>query len=418
MSGPREEMSAMTRVAVTGLGVVSPLGNTVADFWDGLVAGRSGVTRLQGESGEGLAQIGGAVHNFHPESVLGKAPRRMDRFCQFAVVAAHQAIEDAGLRLGGERPERIGVYIGSGIGGIHTLLENHQALLARGPRRVSPTMVPMMIPNMAAAQVSIHFGLKGPCLAPVTACATGNNAIGEAFRLLQRGQADVVLAGGTEAAMTDLTYAAFANAKVLSPHTDQPARASRPFDATRDGFVVAEGAGVVALETWEHAQRRGASIRAEIIGYGTSADAYHMVATDPEGAGAAAAMRAALHDARVSADAVQYISAHATATPMGDLSETRGIKLAFGSHAGHLAISANKSMIGHAFGAAGGIAAVALVKTLEAGTVPPTINLDHPDPACDLDYVPRLARQVPVQIGLSNAFGFGGHNAVLVLKRV
>lgn len=408
----------MRRVAVTGLGVISPLGNTVADFWAGLIAGRSGVTRLNRGPGETLAQIGGVVHNFHPESILGKAPRRMDRFCQFAVVAAHQALEDAGLRLGEEPPERMGVYIGSGIGGIHTLLDNHQALLTRGPRRVSPTMVPMMIPNMAAAQVSIHFGLKGPCVAPVTACATGNNAIGEAFRVLQRDQADVVLAGGAEAAITDLTYAAFANAKVLTTRVDEPARASRPFDATRDGFVVAEGAGVVVLETWEHAQQRNASIYAEIIGYGASADAFHMVATDPEGAGAAAAMRAALHDAGLRAEDVHYINAHATGTPMGDLSETRGIKQVFGAYAGQLAISANKSMIGHAFGAAGGIEAVALIKTLQAGIVPPTINLDHPDPACDLDYVPHHARELPIQIGLSNAFGFGGHNAVLVLKRV
>jgi 3-oxoacyl-[acyl-carrier-protein] synthase II len=409
---------AMTRIVITGMGVISPLGNDVAAFWDNLVSGQSGVSRIETfDVTEHKSKIGGVVRDFHPEALLGREIRRMDRFCQFAVAAAKQAMDDAKVNMDDEVAERVGVYIGSGVGGIHTLLENHQILLDRGSKRVSPTMVPMMIPNMAAAQVSIHFGIKGPCVAPVTACATGNNAIGEAYRALQLGKVDMVVAGGAESALTALTYAGFGNSTALSTQNDEPARASRPFDAERDGFVAAEGAGVIVLETLEHAQRRGAHIYAEMIGYGASADAFHMVATDPEGTGAAQAMQSAIEDANIRAEDVDYINAHATSTPIGDLSETRAIKRMFGDHAYKLAISANKSMMGHTLGAAGGIEAVALAKTLQEDLIPPTINLANPDVECDLDYVPHKARRAPLRVGLSNSFGFGGHNAVLVFRK-
>jgi 3-oxoacyl-[acyl-carrier-protein] synthase II len=341
----------------------------------------------------------------------------MDRYCQFAVAAAGQAIHDAALDVGKANAERIGVYIGSGIGGVQTLLDNYRTLLSRGPGRVSPTVVPMMIANMAAAQVSILFGLKGPLLAPVTACATGNNAIGEAYRSIQRGGADVIVAGGAEAAVVDLAMAGFGSATSLSTRNGEPARASRPFDAERDGFVAAEGAGVLVLESLEHAERRGARIHAEVIGYGASADAYHIVQTDPEGAGAYRAMKEAVEDAKLSLAEIDHINAHATSTHLGDISETKAIKRLFGSRAYDIPVSANKSIIGHMLGAAGGVEAVALIKTLQSGVIPPTINLENPDPECDLDYVPNTARiGAKLHVGMSNGFGFGGHNACIVLK--
>ncbi len=408
----------MTQVVITGMGVVTPLGNDVNTYWNRLVTGKSGISRVDAfDVTPHKSQIGGVVRDFHPEEQFGRDVRRMDRFTQFALAAAKQAIDDAGLKPDDVAPERVGVYIGSGIGGILTLLENHETLLSRGPRRVSPTMVPMMIPNMAAAQVSIQFGFRGPCSAPVMACATGNNAIGEAYRLLKLGKADVVIAGGTEAAMTPLTYSGFGNATALSTRNDDPTRASRPFDVDRDGFVASEGAGIVVLETQSHAEARGARIYAEMIGYGASSDAYHMVAPDPEGRGAAQAMNDALADAGISCEEVDYINAHATSTDVGDVAETRAIKRVFGDYAYKLAISANKSMLGHTLGAAGGVEAVALALTLHEGLIPPTINLDHPDPECDLDYVPNVARRASVRIGLSNSFGFGGHNAVLVFRK-
>ncbi|MFD0695856.1 beta-ketoacyl-ACP synthase II [Paenibacillus sp. GCM10027628] len=409
----------MKRVVITGMGVITPLGNDVETFWNHLIEGKSGISKIDTMDVSAFkTDFAGTVRNFDPEAAIGRRDvRRMDRYCQFAVAAAKQALEDAALTLDEHNAERVGVYIGSGIGGIHTMLDNYRTLLDRGPNRVSPTVVPMMIANMAAAQVSILFGAKGPVLAPVTACATGNNAIGEAFKLIQRGGADAVIAGGAEATVTDLALAGFGNATSLSTRCDAPERASRPFDAERDGFVAAEGAGVLVLESLEHAERRGARIHAEIVGYGSTSDAYHIVAPDPEGSGAYRAMREALADAGLAPEELGTINAHATSTMAGDLSETLAIKRLLGSRAYDVPVSANKSMLGHMLGAAGGVEAVALIKTLQDGIIPPTINLEHPDPQCDLDYVPLKARRAHVQIGLSNSFGFGGHNAVIILKK-
>lgn len=407
----------MERVVVTGMGVVTPIGNDVDSFWNALVSGVSGVRLIDTFDVSHLkSQIAGLVQNFEPPSELGREMRRMDRFCQFALTAAIEAMGDAKVDMQSEDPERVAVYIGSGTGGIQTLLDNYDLMKDRGARRVSPTLVPMMIANMAAAQVSIHFHITGPCISPVTACATGNNAIGEAYRILQREEVDLAIAGGTESALNELTLSAFGNATALSTRNEAPERASRPFDAERDGFVAAEGAGVLVLETLSHAKRRGARIYGEIIGYGATADAYHIVAPDSEGDGAYRAMKKAIKDAGIEADEVDHINAHATST-IGDASESKAIRRLFGAHADQISITANKSMMGHTLGAAGGIEAVALVKTLEQGLIPPTINLNHPDPECDLDYVPNQARSSQVRIGLSNSFGFGGHNAVLVFKR-
>jgi 3-oxoacyl-[acyl-carrier-protein] synthase II len=409
----------MKRVVITGMGVITPIGNRVDTFWGNLTQGQSGISKIEHfDTSNYKTHFAGVVKEFDAEAEVGRREvRRMDRYTQFAVAAAKQAIDDAGLVIDAANEERVGVYIGSGIGGIQTILDNYRTLLSRGPGRVSPTVVPMMIANMAAAQVSIMYGAKGPSLAPVTACATGNNAIGEAFKLIQRGGADAVIAGGAEATVTDLALAGFGNATALSTRNDAPERASRPFDAQRDGFVSAEGAGVLVLESLEHAERRGARIHAEIVGYGSTSDAYHIVATDPEGAGAYRAMREALVDAGIDASEINTINAHATSTVAGDLSETLAIKRLLGRGAYDVPISANKSMIGHMLGAAGGVEAVALIKTLQDGLIPPTINLDNPDPQCDLDYVPHVARRAELQYGLSSSFGFGGHNAVLILKR-
>lgn len=408
----------MERVVITGMGVITPLGNDVDTFWTSIVQGKSGISTVDTfDVSRHKSKIGGVVRDFDSEQRFGRDTRRMDRFSQFALAAAEQAVKDAQLDFNTENLERVAVYIGSGIGGIQTLLANHEILLERGPSRVSPTMIPMMISNMAAGQVSIHFGITGPCLAPVAACATGNIAIGEAYRLLQYGRADIVLAGGTEAVMTELAFAGFGNSTALSTRNNEPEKASRPFDVERDGFVASEGAGILVLETLSHAQKRGVQIYAEVIGYGASSDAFHMVATEPDGIGAAQAMKAAIQDAQIDAKDVDYINAHATSTHLGDLSETRAIKRLFGSHAYNLAISATKSTVGHTLGAAGGIEAVALAKTLQENVIPPTINLESPDPECDLDYVPLEARDADLNIGLSNSFGFGGHNAVLIFKK-
>jgi 3-oxoacyl-[acyl-carrier-protein] synthase II len=409
----------MKRVVITGMGVITPVGHDVGTFWAALTAGKSGISAIDTfDVSLYKTKIAGLVRNFEPEAAIGrKEVRRMDRYCQFAVAAAKQALEDAALDLEKADKNRIGVYIGSGVGGIQTMLDNYRTLLERGPGRVSPTLVPMMIANMAAAQVSILYGLKGPVLAPVTACATGNNAIGEAFKLIQRGGADAVVAGGSEATIADLSLAGFNSAGAMSTRNSEPERASRPFDAERDGFVASEGAGIVVLESLEHALRRGARIHAEIVGYGASSDAYHMVATDPEGDGAYRAMKEAVADAGLAPDEIDTINAHATGTQLGDVSETKAIKRLLGGKAYGIPVTANKSMTGHTLGAAGGIEAVALIKTIQEGVIPPTINLDHPDPECDLDYVPNRARKAEVRTGLSNSFGFGGHNAVIVLRK-
>lgn len=409
----------MEKVVVTGMGVISPIGNTVNQFWNSLVQGKSGISPIDTfDTARNKTKIAGLVRDFDPVERFGrKEARRMDRFCQFALAAVEEALEDAELRLDELDRERIGVYVGSGIGGVGTLLEQHDVLRERGPERVSPTLVPMLISNMAAAMISIKYGLYGPTMSPVTACSIGNTSIGEAFRLIRAGGADVVIAGGSEAAVTDISLASFSNATALSTRNDDPAGASRPFDSQRDGFVMAEGAGIVILESESHAKKRNARMYAEVIGYGASSDAYHMVATHPEGIGPYRAMKWALQEAGVQTTDVDVISAHATSTEIGDRSETLAIKKLFGDHAYRVPITANKSMTGHMFGAAGGAEAIALIKSLQEGIIPPTINQEERDPECDLDYVPNTARKATLDIGMSNSFGFGGHNAVIVLKK-
>lgn len=409
----------MERVVITGMGVVSPIGNDIRTFWNNLIKGESGISSIDiFDTADHKAKIAGVVRDFDADEILGKKEaRRLDRFSQFALAAAEQAWSDSKLDLNDINPERLGVYVGSGIGGIETLIENIDALRQKGPRRVSPTLVPAMITNAAAAQISIKWNAMGPSMSPVSACAIGNTAIGEAFRLIRSGEVDAVFAGGTEAAITDLSVASFGNATALSTRNDDPTQASRPFDEGRDGFVMSEGAGILILESLSHALRRGANIHAEVIGYGASSDAHHMVATHPEGKGAYLAMKAALRNANISLEEIDVISAHATSTKVGDISETKAIKALFGKQAYQIPITANKSMVGHMLGAAGGIEAIALAMSLKESIVPPTINLETPDPLCDLDYVPAIARQVKINTGLSNSFGFGGHNAAIILKK-
>lgn len=409
----------MERVVITGMGVVSPIGNNIKTFWNNLIKGESGIVNIDTfDVTNHKTKIAGIVQDFDADEVLGKKEaRRLDRFSQFALAAAEQAWSDSKLDLDCIDVERLGVYVGSGIGGIETLIENVDALRQKGPRRVSPTLVPAIMSNAAAAQISIKWNAMGPSMSPVSACAIGNTSIGEAFRLIRSGEADVIFAGGTESAITDLSIASFGNATALSTRNDNPTKASRPFDGNRDGFVMSEGAGILILESLSHALRREAKIYAEVIGYGASSDAYHIVATHPEGKGAYLAMRSALKNANISPEEVDVISAHATSTKVGDISETMAIKQLFGKQAYQIPVTANKSMLGHMLGAAGGVEAIALAMSLKEGTVPPTINLENLDPICDLDYVPSVARQVNINIGLSNSFGFGGHNAAIVLKR-
>ncbi|MCO7125362.1 beta-ketoacyl-ACP synthase II [Sporolactobacillus shoreicorticis] len=409
----------MERVVVTGMGVISPLGNDVATFWNHLINGKSGIRKIDTfDTEQYKTKIAGLVKNFNAAAVIGrKDARRLDPFCHYALAAAAQAWDDAKLEFDRIDPDRVGVYVGSGIGGIQTLLNNAEKLRERGPRRVSPMLVPTMIANMAAAKISIKWHASGPSMAPVTACAIGNTSIGEAFKLIRSGEADVMFAGGTEAAVNELSLAGFENATALSARNDEPEKASRPFDANRDGFVMAEGAGIIILESLTHALKRNAPIYAEMIGYGASSDAYNMVAPDPEGKGAYLAMKNALNDAKLSADAIDVISAHATSTKPGDLSETSAIKRLFGKKSYAIPIIANKSMTGHMLGATGGVEAVALVKSLQEEIIPPTINLETADSECDLDYTANVARKQHLNIGLSNSFGFGGHNAVLVIKK-
>ncbi|WP_129691154.1 beta-ketoacyl-ACP synthase II [Gottfriedia acidiceleris] len=408
----------MRRIVITGMGVISPLGNDVDTVWNNLINGKSGITVIDTIDVSNIkTKVAGIVRDFDAEERWGrKEARKLDRFCQFALAAAEQALESSQLHLEKIDLERLGVYVGSGIGGINTFIENVNLLNERGPGRVSPSLVPMMISNAAAAQISIRLGALGPSLSPVTACSIGNSSIGEAFNTIRNGEADVIFAGGTEAAITQLSLASFGNAKALSINTE-PTSSSRPFDAKRDGFVMSEGAGVLVLESLEHAVKRNAPILCEIIGYGASSDAYHMVATHPEGRGAFLAMRNALNRAEIELQDVDVISAHATSTPLGDQSETLAIKTLFGEHAYKIPVTANKSMLGHMLGAAGGVEAIALVKSLQEGIIPPTINLTQPDPDCDLDYVSEGARKKEINIGISNSFGFGGHNSAIVLKK-
>ena len=406
------------RIVVTGAGIVSPVGNNVEDCWKNLVAGISGagpITRFDVANYE--TKFACEVKDFTFEGVLDrKEAKRMDRFVQYAVVAAHEAVRNAGIDPERIERERVGVVIGSGIGGMETFETQHTALMEKGPGRVSPFFIPMMISDMAAGQVSIQFGFKGPNFATVSACASGAHAIGEALRLLRAGDADLIIAGGAEATITPMAVAGFNSARALSLRNDDPKRASRPFDKERDGFVIGEGAGLVVLETEEHARRRGATIICELVGYGASGDAYHMTAPSVDGDGAARAMKRALQDAGMALDEVTYINAHGTSTPAGDPIEVTAVKTVFGEHAGRLMMGSTKSMTGHLLGAAGGLEAVVTALVIARGIVPPTINLDTPDGACDLDFVPNQARTHDVRAALSNSFGFGGHNVSLAMR--
>ena len=406
------------RVFITGTGVVSPLGNNTQTFWDNILAGKSGagpITRF--DASTYATRFGCEVRDFNVEGIIErKEAKRMDRFVQYAVVASHEAIGSAGLDLDSLDRDRIGVVIGSGIGGMETFETQHRALLEKGHGRVSPFFIPMMITNMAPGHVSIQFGLRGPNFCPVSACASSAHAIGEALRLLRAGDADCILAGGSEATITPMAVAGFGNMRALSTRNEDPQRASRPFDAGRDGFVIGEGAGIVVLETEEHASRRGARPICELIGYGASGDAYHMSAPSEDGNGAARAMTRALEDGGIRPEDVEYINAHGTSTPAGDPIEVFAVKSVFGDHAKRLMMSSTKSMTGHLLGAAGGIEAVVTALTLVHGIVPPTINLEQTDPQCDLDFVPNQARARRVKAALSNSFGFGGHNVTLALK--
>ncbi|MBM3217955.1 MAG: beta-ketoacyl-ACP synthase II [Candidatus Rokubacteria bacterium] len=407
------------RVVVTGLGAITPVGNTAEELWSALTHARSGIGPItKFDAAAYPTRIAGEIRNFDPLAYIDKKDaRRLDPYLQYAVASSVQAVADAGLDPSRIDAERFGVLIGSGIGGITTLLDGEHVLLQKGPDRVSPFIIPMLIINMASGLVSMRFGAKGPNSSVVTACATGNHAIGDAFKLIRYGEADVMIAGGAEAMIVPLTIAGFCAMKAMSTRNDDPRKASRPFDAGRDGFVCGEGAGIVVIEALEHAVRRDARIYAEVIGYGMTGDAHHMTAPDPEGDGAARAMSLALKSAGLQASEVGYINAHGTSTPYNDKFETLAIKRVFGDHARKLAISSTKSMTGHLLGAAGGVEAIATALALHHGLLPPTINYETPDPDCDLDYVPNQARKQDVEVALSNAFGFGGTNATLAFRK-
>lgn len=406
------------RVVVTGIGLVTPVGSNRKTTWDSLLQGKSGIDYISLFDAEGYeSRIAAEVNDFDAATILGrKESRRLDRFAQFACVAALEALEDAGLDMGTEDPDRVGVLIGSGVGGIMTITEQHKILLNKGPKRVSPFLVPMMLGDMASGQVSMMIGAKGPNFSTVSACATGTDSIGEALEMIRRGRADVVIAGGTEAAVCEIGVAGFNSCMALSTRNENPQAASRPFDSGRDGFVLGEGAGLVVLESFEHAEKRGANVLAELAGYGASSDAHHVTQPHPEGEGAARAMKWAIEDAKLVPENVDYINAHGTSTPLNDKFETISIKRMYGDHAYNLKVSSTKSMTGHLLGAAGGIEAAFSVLAIKEGIIPPTINLDDSDPDCDLDYVPNKAINQKVDVAMSNSLGFGGHNASLIFK--
>ncbi|MGH2361098.1 MAG: beta-ketoacyl-ACP synthase II [bacterium] len=407
------------RVAITGLGVISPIGIGKDRFWNALMEGRSGVDRISRFDASGFdSKIAAEVRDFDPADYMDKKEtRRNDRFVQFAYAASRMALDDSGFSITPQNGTQVGVLIGSGIGGATTWEEQHRILIERGPDRVSPFFIPMIIINMASGIISILLGAKGPNSAVVTACATGGNAIGDAARNIQRGEAIAMLAGGSEAAITPLSIAGFCSMKAVSTRNDEPQKASRPFDAKRDGFIMGEGSGVVLLEEMEHARRREAHIYAELVGYGMSGDAYHITQPDPEADGAARSMRNALRDANMEPKQIDYINAHGTSTLYNDRTETLAVKRVFGEHAKTVPVSSTKSMTGHLLGAAGGVELIACVQAIEHGAIPPTINYEFPDPECDLDYVPNTARKMRVDAAMSNAFGFGGHNAILIVRR-
>ena len=407
------------RVVVTGIGLVTPVGLNSESTWNSLVEGRSGIDYISlFDAEEYESRIAGEVDEFDATPALGrKEAKRLDRFSQFACVAAIEALEHANLNMEKEDADRVGVLIGSGVGGIITIANQHKILLQKGPKRVSPFLVPMMLGDMASGQVSMMIGAKGPNFSTVSACATGADSIGEALEMIRRGRADVVIAGGTEAAVCEIGVAGFNSCMALSTRNEDPQGASRPFDSDRDGFVLGEGAGLLVLESLEHAEQRGANILAEMSGYGASSDAHHVTQPHPEGEGAARAMKWAIEDAGITPDKVDYINAHGTSTPLNDKYETIAMKRMYGDHAYKLAISSTKSMTGHLLGAAGGIEAAFTVLTIKNGIVPPTINIDNPDPDCDLNYIPNTAKKQPVNVAMSNSLGFGGHNASLVFER-
>jgi len=408
------------RVAVTGLGVISPVGNNLKTFWDNLVHGRSGIGRItQFDASTYDCQIAGEVENFNPAEYLKnpKDVRRTDRFTQFAMACSKLALYDSGLDLEKVDKTRFGVLVGSGIGGLRTLEDQHTILMNKGASRVSPFMVPMMIVNMASGLISIEYSLEGPNFAIVSACATAANSVGEAWRMIRYGEAEIFLAGGCEAVVCPLGIGGFCSMRAMSTRNDQPEAASRPFDRDRDGFVMGEGGGVLVLEEYEHAKARGAEIYCELAGYGLTCDAYHMTAPKPDGTAVARAMQSAVDHAEARIDEIDYINAHATSTPVGDISESNAIKLFAGEHAKDgLLVSSTKSMTGHLLGGAGGIESAVCVLAIKHGVVPPTINLENPDPECDLDYVPNTARERKIRLALNNSFGFGGHNVTLAFK--
>ncbi|HTL59493.1 MAG TPA: beta-ketoacyl-ACP synthase II [Candidatus Limnocylindrales bacterium] len=408
------------RVVITGLGIVSAVGNDVETFWNHLIAGQCGVDKITSFDASGFAtQIAAQVKNFDPTPAFPspKEIRRADRFSQFGVHAGWQALRDSGLDFNKVNHDEIGVFIGSGIGGLETVTEQHKILIEKGPNRVSPFMIPMLISNMASGMFSMYYDLRGPNFATCSACATANHALGEAWRTIKMGDASVMLAGGAEAAVVPIGIGGFCAMKAMSTRNDDPKRASRPFDKERDGFVMGEGAGVLVLEDLEHAKKRGARIYCEMAGYGNTADAYHLTAPSPGGEGAARCMRMALRNAGLNPENISYINAHGTSTPQGDIAETEAIKVIFGDHARKVAVSSTKGATGHMLGAAGAVEMIVCAKAIQTDTVPPTINYEFPDPECDLDYVPNTARHVRVNAVVNNSFGFGGHNASLIAKK-
>jgi len=407
------------RVVITGMGVVTALGTTLDRFWSGLCEGRSGIGPLTlFDTAHFKVHFGGQVRDWDPDKLFGtKEARRLDRFAQFAMLASQSAVEDSGIDFAALAPHRAGVYIGSGIGGLTEFETQHSIMLEKGPAKISPFTIPKLMVNAASGQVSIKYGLRGPNSAVATACASAANAIGDAFKIIQVGHADAMITGGSEAAITHMGLGGFAALRALSTRNDDPQRASRPFDRDRDGFVLAEGAGILLIEAEEHARARGARIYAELLGYGMSADGSHITAPDEEGRGAAKAMQMCLEDGRCALDQVGYINAHGTSTGLGDLAETKAMKSVFGPHARRLQVSSTKSQLGHLLGASGGVELIASALAIKTGVLPPTINLDHPDEGCDLDYIPLTARESRVDRVMSNSFGFGGHNASLLIGR-
>ncbi len=407
------------RVVVTGCGMITPIGIGVEKTWNGLISGISGIGKItQFDASAFPTQIAGEVEGFNPEDYIEqKEIKKMDRFIHFAIASAKMALNDSGLKIDETNAERVGVIVGSGIGGLHTIERYHSVLIEKGPKRITPFFIPMLVVNLASGQISIIVGAKGPNSAVATACATGSHAIGDAYKIIQRGDADVMIAGGAEAVITPLGVGGFNAMKALSTRNDEPQKASRPFDKDRDGFVMGEGAGILILERLENAVSRGAKIYAEIVGYGMTADAYHITAPSPGGEGAARCMTVALKDGKIDPAEINYINAHGTSTKFGDELETNAIKKVFGSHAYQIAVSSTKSMTGHLLGAAGGVEAIIAILSTYNNHVPPTINLDSPDPECDLDYVPHTSRQMTVNYAITNSFGFGGTNACLIFKK-